>query len=161
MAYNDKPLGPDGGVIEKYLTSQRVLTPLEIVVSGEITTSKLGVPVGSVRTAARITDVWLSLGACGRDNSNTHRLTANVKINGTTCLTTQPYIPANNGSASEQKTTKISGDTGIVQAVISDSANTLNPGDVVTADLALTRTATPATEMANAILVVEFEPFIL
>jgi len=62
------------------------------------------------------------------------------------------------GEASQQKTTKVAGDTGITQGVVSPSADDYSPGDVFTADLVLTRTNSPTTEMANVAIVVELEP---
>lgn len=133
-------------------------SPMIGTLSGEITASRAGVPLGAANVAGKISAVWLTLGACGRDDVNPHTLTIDVKINGTTCLTTQPYIDANNASASAQKTTKATGDTGIQQAGVSSSANSVSLGDLVSFDATLTRTASPTTEMANAVVVVEIEP---
>lgn len=122
--------------------------------SGQITVSKLGLPVGTSDIAGYVKDVWLSVGACGRDDSNTLSVAADLKINGTTCMTTQPKIYGKNGAASANRTTAASGE-GVIEAVIDDSAASVARGDVLTWDLTLVRTATPTTEMANAFLVVE------
>lgn len=132
-------------------------TPLIATISGEVTTSKNGVPVGAVRDAGLVKNVFMSVGASGKDDSNTLSLEADVQINGTTCLTTKPKIAHVSGEASQQKTTKDDSDTGITQAVMS-TANAYSPGDVITVDWSLARTASPTTEIANAALVIELEP---
>ena len=134
----------------------QILVPLTHVESGEFTASANGIPLGAPRVAGKVSDVWLSVGASGKDDSNTLSLTADVQINGTTCLTTQPIIAHVSGEASTNKTTKESGDTGVTQAVVSQSANSVSAGDMLTCNLTLTRTASPTTEMANAAIVVEF-----
>jgi hypothetical protein len=62
------------------------------------------------------------------------------------------------GEASQQKTTKVTGDTGITQGVVDPTANTFTAGDIFTYELYLQRTATPTTEIANPCIVVELEP---
>src|SRR5574340_465484 len=94
-----------------------VMSPLVVCFSGEVTTSKAGYPVGATRFAGHISDVWISVGASGKDDSNTLSMTANAYINGTTCLTTAPVIAHVSGEASAQKTTVVTGDTGVTQAV--------------------------------------------
>ena len=122
--------------------------------SGEITVSKYGLPLGVSDITGYVKDVWMSTLACGRDNTNTLSAAVNVKINGTTCLTTQPKIYGKNGAASANRTTIQSGE-GVIEAVINDSAAAVSPGDVLTWDIVLTRTASPTTEMADAFVVVE------
>jgi hypothetical protein len=137
-----------------------VPVPLVATISGEITASKRGAAVGAVMSGGRISNVWMSVEKSGKDNTNTLRLTGNVYINSTSCLTTQPYIGHVSGEASQHKTTKITGDTGIVQAGMNSTNNVVVAGDIITCDMVLTRTASPTTEMANAALVIEFEPLI-
>ena len=134
-----------------------VLAPLQAVVSGEITANVGGDTLGAARGAGKVKDVWIAVMASGKDDSNTLSLTGNVKINGTTCLTTQPILAHVSGEASQQKSTNNSNDTGITAAVVDYSNNTFTAGDVFTYDLTLTRTASPTTEMQAAVLVVELE----
>lgn len=131
--------------------------PMVANLSGEITADSTGVPVGAPRFAGRVYDAYLSVEASGKDDSNDLSLAADVKINGTTCLTTQPTIAHVSGESSQQKTTRITGDTGITQAAVS-SSNSYNPGDNISVDWDLTRTASPTTEMANASLVIMLKP---
>ena len=141
----------------QYLAAN-VLAPMSVGLSGEITGNIATAPLGAVRTGCKISDVWLSVNASGKDDAQTLSLTGNVYINGATCLTTPPVIAHVSGEASMQKTTKITGDTGITQKVLNTSANTCAPGDILTYSFTLTRTASPTTEMNNAVLVVEFLP---
>lgn len=152
--------GPFATIGVNKQVAANVPVPLVATVSGEITASKTGIPLGAVMTGGRVSNVWLSVLKSGKDDTNTLKITGDVFINGTSCVSTNPYISHVSGEASQQKTTKISGDTGIVQAVMNTSANTVSPGDVITCDIALTRVASPTTEMANPALVVEFEPII-
>ncbi|MCK5609741.1 hypothetical protein KAR91_48150, partial [Candidatus Pacearchaeota archaeon] len=64
------------------------------------------------------------------------------------------------GEASQQKTTRVTGDTGIVQAAVNMDANTVTDGDMLTYDLDVARTASPDVEISNVVLVVELEPII-
>jgi len=74
-------------------------------------------------------------------------------------LSTVPSICHISGEASQAKTTKVTGDTGIIQAVIDEDANTFSPGDIFTVEIiGIKRTSTPTTEIANIVIVVEVEP---
>jgi hypothetical protein len=152
--------GPFVSVAINKQIAANVPVPLVGVISGEIKASAMGMPLGAVMTGGRVSNVWLSVAASGKDDAQTLRLTGNVYVNGITCLTTQPYIGHVSGEASQHKTTKITGDTGIVQAGMNSTNNVCAAGDMITCDLVLTRTATPTTEMSNATIVVEFEPLI-
>ncbi len=140
------------------VVAANVLPPLQATYSGEITGTTLGLPLGAVRTGGKISDVWLSVLGSGKDDTNTLSITTDVYINGTTCLSTAPVIAHVSGEAATTKTTKVTGDTGVTQSVMDCDANTCSPGDVLTYDFTLTRTASPTTEMNNVVLVVEFEP---
>ena len=127
-------------------------------ISGEFTASKPGMPLGAANVAGRISNVWLSVGASGKDDTNTLSLTADVKINGTSCITTAPIIAHVSGEASTNKTTKADDDTGVTQCVVDPDANDVSYGDVITYDMTITRTASPTTEMGTFAIAVEFEP---
>jgi hypothetical protein len=127
-------------------------------VSGEFTANDMGFPLGVPKRAGKIANVFLSCEQSGKDDSNALSFTCDVRINATSCLTTPPVIAHVSGEASQQKTTKVTGDTGITQAVMDTSNWTFNEGDVITANLVLTRTASPTTEMKTACIVVELEP---
>lgn len=133
-------------------------SPMTAVVSGEFTANVSGAPLGACNVAGKVSNVWLSVQASGKDDSNTLSLTADVLINGTSCLDTAPIIAHVSGEASTNKTTKDDADTGVTQATMDSDNNDVSYGDVISYDLALTRTASPTTEMRNVVLVVEFEP---
>lgn len=130
--------------------------PLTVNYSGQITAATKYDLAGVPRFAGHIGDVILSVAQCGRDDTNTLSLEADVLINGTTCLTTKPKIVDVQAVASTHRTTNASGQ-GITQAVMS-SANSYSAGDIITVAWSLTRTASPTTEMANAALVIELRP---
>ena len=76
-----------------------VMPPIQGTVSGEITATSV-INLGTPRFSGAIKNVWLSVGQCGRDDSgNTLSLSADVRINGTTVLATQPVIAAVTGEA--------------------------------------------------------------
>jgi len=141
-----KPLAPNAIYSEAF--------PASLFVSGEITASKGFTPIFSPTFDGRISDVYLSVVGCGRDDSNTLTLEADVLIGATSSLTTKPKIAGNNGSAAAAKSTIATG-TGITQAAVNGSANSFSAGQVIGVSLALVRTASPTTEIKNAVVVVE------
>ena len=149
---------PTPGVSFNKLISANVVGPFVFAVSGELSVNKTGVPFASPSMGCRVSNVWLSVAASGKDNSNTLSVEVDVKVNGTSCLTTKPKIAHVSGEASQQKTTKITGDTGITQSVMNSTYNLTTSGDVLTYDVSLTRTSSPTTEMSNLVCVVEVEP---
>jgi len=157
MAKSRKYKGPNPNPGFAKQVNEVVEPTLKAVFSGEITNTIRGYPLGAAKYAGNVSDVWMSALASGKDDSNTLQVALDVKINGTTCLTTQPVIAHVSGEASTNKTTKESGDTGITQAALS-SSKSYSPGDMFTCDLVLTRTSTPTTEMSNVAVVVDLEP---
>lgn len=151
-------VGPFPAAEWRKMLAANVQPPVVGSISGEITTNKTGVPIGVVRTSGHVVGVWMSLGASGKDDAHTLSLDTDVRVNGTSCLTTKPKIAHVSGEASQQKTTKVTGDTGVTQAVVNYSASEVSPGDVLTMNLTLVRTATPTTEIQNAVVMVEIEP---
>lgn len=121
--------------------------PLQYAFSGELTTTK-NFNLGTVRNSVRLDAPILSVLECGRDDGNTLSVELDVKINGTSALSTKPKIVGNAGKASAQATTASSG-TNITQGVIDGDNNLASPGDVITGRLTIVRTATPTTEIAN------------
>jgi len=137
--------------------SLNALDPMQATYSGELKAT-LGVgTIGAVRTSGRVNDYWISANACGQDDDAPLGITGELYINGTTCLSTKPTIYYVSGEASQTKTTKASG-SGITQAVIDRTADTFTPGDVLTYQITLARTASPDVEMSNLCIVVELEP---
>jgi hypothetical protein len=62
------------------------------------------------------------------------------------------------GETSQHKTTIVTGDTGITQAVINRDANSVAPGDVITAKFTVERTASPTTEITDPVINVGMKP---
>jgi len=127
--------------------------------SGEITASKTGGLLGAVDFDGTVSDIWLSVGASGKDASEDLSIEADVFINGVTCLTTKPKIEHVTGEDSQQKTTLDSAaDTGITEAALLATATSFSAGDVLTYDFYVTRTASPTTEIEAPCLVVDLMP---
>lgn len=151
-------LGPFANPAFRQQMAANILAPMMDSYSGEFTENMYGKPLGVARMAGRISDVSLSVAASGKDDSNTLSVAGDVYINGTSCLTTQPAISHISGEVSQFKTTKVTGDTGITQRVLDYDNNSFSPGDIITYDLALTRTASPTTEIKHPSIIVGLEP---
>lgn len=134
--------------------------PLVAKYSGELTDNVKNAALGAAPRGCRIKNVWMSVEKTGKDDSNSLHVTGEVYINSTTCLTTRPSIGHISGESSQQKTTRVTGDTAITQAVVDPDANTLTDGDVITYDLDVTRIASPTSEIRNVVLVVDLEPIV-
>lgn len=152
----EQRLGPYPSPAARRQWAANDASPMTALVSGEITANVTGAPLGAANVGGRVSNVWLSVGKSGKDDVDTLSLTVDVKINGTSCLSTAPVIAHVSGEASINKTTKVSG-AGITQSVMDSSNNGVSPGDMLTYDLTLNRT-TPTSEMQNMAVVVEFEP---
>ena len=143
------------------MVSDAVSPPFVGILSGEVALTRRGMPLGVARYPGRITSVNLSVLGSGKDDSSVPTCTANVKINGTSCLTTQPIVAHVSGEAAQQKTTvSEAADTGITEAVVNQSANTVAAGDVLTWDLVYTGNASPTTKAHNVVIIVEMDPFV-
>jgi len=128
-------------------------------ISGEITEGTTGRLLGAVDFDGAISDIWLSVGASGKDAAEDLSIEADVFINGTTCLTTKPKIEHITGEDSQQKTTLAAAvDTGITEAGLLATAISFSAGDVLTYDFYITRTASPTTEIEAPCLVVDLVP---
>lgn len=136
-----------------------ILEPLTGTYSGELSANVTNLTLGATRFAGEIVGVWMSVGASGKDDSNELNISGEVYINGNAVLTTPAMIAHISGETSQAKTTLVTGDTGITQAVFSgESWRLFNPGDVITGKFTVQRTASPTTEIANPVIVVELEP---
>ena len=134
------------------------MVPLMAKYSGELTGHIWKDPLGAAILGGRVSEVFLSVEASGKDDSNTLQIEADVLINGTSCLTTLPAIAHVSGEASQHKTTAVVGDTGITRSVMNPAANEFSIGDVFSYSMELTRTASPTTEIKNPVIVVKLEP---
>lgn len=153
MAYN----GPFVNPAFRRQVATQVDAPLIATVSGEITANKT-IIVGSPRFTGKLDTPFFSVLHAGKDDSNDLQLELDIQINGTTCFTTKPVIAHVSGEADAQKTTVVSGDTGVTVGVLDGDAVAVSPGDIITGILTLTRTASPTTEMADVAVVVPLLP---
>jgi len=149
---------PSPSVAFGHRVNEMVTSPLVADYSGELIASIVKGNLGAVVDPARVVDVWISEGASGKDDDSPLEISGEVFINGVSVLSTTVGIGHVSGEASQHKTTRVTGDTGITQAVVDTDANTANPGDVVTYDIILDRTSDPTTEISSVSLVVELEP---
>lgn len=148
--------GPNPSVQFAAQVNRTAVASLQGKVTGNVTVTGTGLILGSSQEAGQITKVWISLLSGGRDDASTLKIAANVKINGTSCMTTQPAIEYQSGELPASQTTFTSG-TGITQGVVDTDNNTIAAGDVISADYTVTRTS-PDDEMNGLVVVAEFEP---
>jgi len=152
--------GPFPSVAFHKQIGRDAMPPVQATFSGEMTVGVKLAPLTSPQRGGKVVDVWMSVNASGKSDSYQLQITGEVYINGATCLTTRPSIGHVSGETSQQKTTRVTGDTGIKQAVVSATANAFTDGDMLTYKIDLVRTGTPTTEISNIVLVVELEPII-
>jgi hypothetical protein len=129
--------------------------------SGEVTTSMGIRPLGMARYAGKVTGVYMSVALCGKDDTpaNTPRISGEVYINGTTCLTTTPKIGCHSGEAAAQKTTITeAADTNVAAAVIDQTANTVAAGDVISWSYTYAGSTSPTTKLKHPCVLVEVTP---
>lgn len=151
--------GPYPGVGFSKQVQDVNLGPLFDGIAGDQTGDASGRFLGIARTSGKIVGVKLSCAASGKDDTNALNFQADVKINGVTCLSTKPKIEHVSGEASQYKTTyPEAADTGITEAALNYAANEFVPGDIITWDFDITRTASPTTEINTPSIVVELEP---
>lgn len=155
MLHKKGPL-PSPGLMRQIAANAMV--PLMDTYSGEITANVEAKPLGAAILGGRISEVFLSVEASGKDDSNTLSIEGDVFINGTTCFGTKPKIAHVSGEVSQQKTTAVTGDTGITQSVMDPDANSFSIGDVISYDFNMVRTASPTTEIQDPVIVVKLEP---
>lgn len=125
--------------------------PVVVAVSGEITANKHGIPVHVPDFAGRIQDAFLTVNGCGVDSSNALSIELDLKIGGTSALSTKPKITK--GSSDTYRTTAISGE-GATEGVVDNANNTFAVGQPILANLDITRTATPTEEIKSPVIVV-------
>ena len=101
-----------------------------------------------------IMNAGLFLQSTGIDASNPLVCELDVEINDVSIFRTKPSL--SNSATGAQASTFVAG-YGAVVGVIDSEKALLNVGDVVTFDLALTRTASPSQEMAGATVIMEIE----
>lgn len=135
-----------------------VMPPMIGTYSGELTAGVQDLTLGAVRIAGEIDDVFMSVEAMGKDDSNELNISGEVLINGVSCLSTVPMLAHVSGEASQQKTTVVIGDTGMTAAVMNRSTNKFSPGDIISAKFTIERTASPTTEIKNPVIVANLLP---
>lgn len=136
----------------------KMMPPLMDCYSGELTGTVYNRPLGVANMSGRVSDVFLSVERCGQDDDAALNLSGEVYINGTSCLTTRPSIGYVSGEASQHKTTRITGDTAIVQAMVDPDNNSVTAGDIISYDFLIDSQASPNVKLRNPCLVVIFEP---
>lgn len=139
--------------------SDVVSPPFVGTISGEVAATRWNMPLGVVRYPGRVTAVNMSVLSSGKDDSSVPSLQADVKINGVSCLTTLPIVAHVSGELAQQKTTiTAAADTGITEAVVNQSANTAEVGDVISWDLIYTGNTSPTSKAHSVVIIVEFDP---
>ena len=122
--------------------------------AGNITADVSNQPLGAPLYQGNVKSVVLMMAERGYDSNEDLHITADVKIDGVSCLSTLPKVYALSGETPNQVSTLVSGE-GISVGVLGSNIS-FNPYSVFTFDLDITR-GTPDVEMGNMILVVELD----
>jgi hypothetical protein len=122
--------------------------------SGEITSSKSGTPIFAPDFAGKVADVHLCLANGGKDDDETLAIEGDLLIGGTSVFTTKPKITHVSGESAAARST-FETDDGIQSCVIDHDNNDFSAGDVFMFNYALTRTASPTTEINNLVVLVD------
>lgn len=140
--------------------ASEVFPPFVGTISGEVAGSVRGMPLGMARFPGKVTGVYMSVKGCGkRDTSVYISGEVDVKINGTSCLTTSPRIGVKSGEVSAQKTTFPSAsDVAVIASALDHSNIDFNEGDVFEWDFIYYGETSPATKMNGICVIVEVEP---
>ncbi len=140
--------------------ADEVMAPFQDVISGEFaaTTAR---QLGIARMEGKIKNVILSVVGSGKDDTaaNTPRVSGEVTINGVSVFTTKPSIGHISGELAQFKTTfSEESDTGVIQAVINESANTFKPGDIIGWTAIYDGSGSPTTKIKSPGILVEVTP---
>jgi hypothetical protein len=131
-------------------------------ISGEFKASMPQQPLGVARYAGKIVAVNLSAGNMGKDDTsaNSPRISGEVFINGTSCMTKPVSIGYKSGELQNlQKTSFADAAKACVQqGVINTSANTVAVGDVITWKMTYGGSASPTIKTQNPCIIVEVVP---
>lgn len=141
--------------------ADEVMTPFMDVISGEVSAT-VSRPLGIARFKGRIKRVIMSVAADGAADTpaNTPRISGEVTINKTSIFTTKPSIGHISGETPVHKTTfSENADTSIIAAVINESANSFNPGDVIDWTAIYSGSASPGNKIQSPGILVEIEPY--
>lgn len=128
------PKQVERAVVEKSLSIQT----FSYTNSGNLTGSVSGALIGTSAISGEVSDLVLSVGDQGRDDTDALSLEADLKLNGSSIMSTNPTVE---GASGEAGTATVGSDPAF-------SSHSVNRGDRFTLDLNLTRT-TPDTEMSD------------
>lgn len=138
-----------------------VLPPFVASISGEVSATQPGMPLGATRCYGKVVGVTFSVLTAGKNDSDCPSGEVDVMINGTSVFTTKPSIRHLSGETSQQKTTAVSAaDTGVTAAVIDHDNNSFNEGDVLTWSFSYVGSTSPTTKMNAPSIIVELDPHV-
>jgi hypothetical protein len=125
-------------LVQKAMSVQSM--PLQVLSydqSGEVTSSVIGQPIGTVLADGVLSDFVVSLANQGRDDTNDLSLSVDLLLNGASVLSTPVVLIGASGEAGAH----------LVGDLPTFSTTDVERGDILTANYTLTRTASPTTEM--------------
>lgn len=140
--------------------ADEVMPPFMDVISGEVSAT-VSRSLGVARFKGRVKRVIMSVAADGAADTpdNTPRISGEVTINKTSIFTTKPSIGHISGETPAHKTTfSENADTGVVAAVINESASSFNPGDIIDWTAIYSGSANPGNKIQSPGILVEVEP---
>ncbi len=146
----------------RQIVADEVMAPFTDMISGELvaTTTR---PLGIARFKGRIKNVIMSVenDGVGAAVADTPRLSGEVTINKTSIFTTKPsigHVSGENATGLHKTTFSEAADTGIIQPVINEAANSFVPGDIINWTAIYSGSGTPTLSIRSPGIVVEVEP---
>lgn len=154
--------GPLPGPGFRQQVAAEVCPPLVDVISGEFSAT-VNRPLGVARFKGRVKNVILSIANDGSDGtaSNTPRVSGEVYINKTSIFTTVPsigHVSGESASLGHKTSFDEAGDTGVIQPVINENANTFEVGDIFTWTAIYSGASSPNVKIQSPGIIVELEP---
>jgi hypothetical protein len=146
----------------RQMVADEVMAPFTDMISGEFTATVVR-PLGIARFKGRVKNVILSVenDGVGGAMAETPRLSGEVTINKTSIFTTKPsigHVSGENATGLQKTTFSEAADTGIIQPVINESANSFVPGDILNWTAIYGGTGSAPLSMRSPGIVVEVEP---
>jgi hypothetical protein len=126
-------------------------------VSGEISASRIVMPLGIAAGSGKIMEVHAGVFLTGKNDTQVPTGTFDVKINGTTCLSTNPVIAHVSGELSKRKST-LSVVAGVTAGVVDQTANDLSAGDLLTWEFTYAGSTSPTSKMVAPFVLVKTQP---
>ena len=137
-----------------------VMPDITTTVPGDLEADVDEAVVCIAKKAGRVKDVTIAVQSCGKDDDTPLTTKVDVFINGVTCLTVPPTITHISGEADDTMRSSMVSGEGNEKAIIDPDANSFARGDLITYEVDVTLTGTPAGYMNGLGVLIEVDPYL-